>query len=281
MKFSQISPFVRFVHVFNTNAQSKYSTVVPLDSRLFFVKEGTGKIEVENQVYELKKDSALIINSGIPYRILSTETFTSYIVVNFDYTKDATDKNFPVQPVVKNYFTPNMLLSHVEFEDAPRLSKVLYVEKIPELQGNLSLLLKEFSFQLMFFKEKLSNILTLCLIDIVRVVNIGFSVDKDDTNAQVIKYIQKNFSQPLTNKSIAKEFNYHPNYISQLIKNTTGMPLHKYLIHVRLQKAVSLLNNTSLSINDVALECGFCDLAYFSGYFKKTFKVSPSNFRNV
>lgn len=281
MEFSQISPLVRFVHTFNMNKQSFYETVTPLDSRLFFVKDGVGRIEVDEQVYELKKDSALLVNSGVSYRLLTPECSVSFIVVNFDYTKDACDKNFPVTPVLKKHFKPSMLLAHVEFEGAPRLSKVLYVEKIPELQSKLSLLLKEFSFQLMFFKEKLSGILTSCLIDMVRVVNLGFSVDKDDTNAQIIKYIQENYQKPLTNKSIAKEFNYHPNYISQLIKKTTGLPLHKYLIHVRLQKAVSLLNNTSLSINDVALECGFCDLAYFSGYFKRAFKVSPSNFRNV
>lgn len=281
MRFNQISPFVRFVHEFDMSNKFYYSAVTPLDARLFFVKDGVGKIQVEGQVYELKKDSALLVNSGVSYHLLTPETFVNYVVVNFDYTQNACHLNMPISPVIKRNFSKEMLVDHVEFEDAPRLSKTLYIDKIPELQNKLSLILNEYSFRLMFFKEKINGILTSCLIDIVRVVNMGFSVDKDDVNSQIIKYIQDNFQKQLTNSSIAKQFNYHPNYVSQLIKNTTGLPLHKYLLHVRLQKAVSLLNNTSLSINEVAISCGFCDLAYFSGYFKKTFNVSPSKFRNV
>ena len=83
----------------------------------------------------------------------------------------------------------------------------------------------------------------------------------------------------ITNSSMGGVFGYHPNYISALIKKKTGMPIHQYIIYVRLLNAASLLENTALSVNEIAISCGFYDIAYFSKYFKKYFGVSPSEYR--
>ena len=48
-----------------------------------------GKIKVKNSEYEMTPYSLLIINSGIPYRIMTPEISVDYIAINFDYTQKA------------------------------------------------------------------------------------------------------------------------------------------------------------------------------------------------
>ena len=44
-------------------------------------------------------------------------------------------------------------------------------------------------------------------------------------------------------------------------------------------KAAEILASTSLTIRMIAVECGFYDEYYFSNYFKKYYRISPSEYR--
>ena len=281
MFFKEVSPFVRFAHSLQLSSKSVYTEVVPLDARLFFVRDGVGEIIAGGKKYNLKSDSVLIINSGVSYRLCAPKSSISYTAINFDYDKRSAEKHLPVSPVEVENFSPELLLNPIQLKDAKHLSSVLFLESVPTIRKKLSTIVNEYALQFAYFQEKLSALLLECLIECVRADRLVTEAFENQTISEIIRYIHDNYNQSLTNASIGYAFNYHPNYISQLLKSVTGMSLHKYLIHVRLVKALSLLQNTDISINEVALRCGFCDSAYFSGYFKKQFKTSPSKFRKV
>jgi two-component system response regulator YesN len=85
--------------------------------------------------------------------------------------------------------------------------------------------------------------------------------------------------EDISNESIGKEFGYHKNYVSGLLKQMTGIPLHRYVLHLRLMHAVQLIENTDLTVSEIADASGFYDVAYFSSYFKKHFGVTPTKYR--
>lgn len=62
-------------------------------------------------------------------------------------------------------------------------------------------------------------------------------------------------------------------------KKETGLSPSEYLSSLRLKRAVALLESTTLSIKTVAEQCGFYDEYYFSNFFKKHMKVSPTKYR--
>jgi AraC-like DNA-binding protein len=47
----------------------------------------------------------------------------------------------------------------------------------------------------------------------------------------------------------------------------------------RVEKACTLMDETGLSINQVALECGFADQSYFSKVFRRYYGASPLAYR--
>jgi AraC-like DNA-binding protein len=65
----------------------------------------------------------------------------------------------------------------------------------------------------------------------------------------------------------------------QNFKKITGLPPNQYQIQIRLNKAKSLLHNTTLSIDQIAHACGFDSIHYFSRLFKSKLGLSPLAFR--
>ena len=224
--------------------------------------------------------SLLIINAGVPYHILSPERSVSYLALNFDYTKNKTSKNLPVLPVTPERFDRSMLVESNTFKDSDELSEVLYLPEITEISERLSRIVEEFEEKLLYFEIKCGNLLSECIFDAIRFLNSAGSRDSRDRSREIINYIRDNFTAPITNKELGDHFGYHPNYLNRLIKDATSMSLHRYIISVRLHHAMKLLENTDRSISEIAEGCGFCDLAYFSRYFKKYFGKAPSEYRD-
>ena len=58
------------------------------------------------------------------------------------------------------------------------------------------------------------------------------------------------------------------------------MPLHKYLLQIRIYKAIAFLEEGKFSVSQVAEMVGFEDNNYFARYFKKITGMSPKSFIN-
>ncbi len=53
----------------------------------------------------------------------------------------------------------------------------------------------------------------------------------------------------------------------------------EYLDKYRLREAVDLLINTAMSVNDIALNCGYSGANYFCKVFRRQMGTSPEVFR--
>lgn len=281
MFFSELNPYIRYARYLNLNENMYFNEVVPLDARLFYTLSGYGKINVKNKEYEMTPHSLIIINSGIPYQIMAPENSVDYIAINFDYTQKATSCNIPIMPVTEKKFKKEMLVDFNTIDDVKVLSDVLYIKEIDTIQKKLNGIVREFTQKLLYHEQKSGHMLAECIVDLVRTTKIENVAVKKETSNQIVSYIHNHYSENITNQLIGNLFGYHPNYVSFLIKQTTGMPIHQYIIHVRLMNAINYLENTALSVSEIAAACGFCDAAYFSGYFKKYFGINPSKYRNV
>lgn len=96
---------------------------------------------------------------------------------------------------------------------------------------------------------------------------------------QMISYIHNHYYEPITLKNIAEKAAVSPSECLRCFKNLVGMPPLKYVNHYRLLVAAQRLRETDWSISDIGYSCGFSDMGYFSGQFKKQFKMTPSAYR--
>lgn len=92
------------------------------------------------------------------------------------------------------------------------------------------------------------------------------------------KYITANFGENLTLDTLSKQFAMSPSYFSKSFKQFTGLGLNEYITAVRISNAKKILKDTSLSVTEVSLRCGFNDSNYFATVFKKINGVSPKRY---
>ncbi len=92
------------------------------------------------------------------------------------------------------------------------------------------------------------------------------------------QYISTNYDKPICLSTLAKEYSVSEGYLSKLFKKYTGMGINQYINISRIMAAKEMLNNTDMSVTEVAYECGFNDSNYFSLMFKKLTGISPKKY---
>ena len=96
---------------------------------------------------------------------------------------------------------------------------------------------------------------------------------------RVIVYIQQEFASPLSLRTVAEVCNINASYLSNLFRTETGTTLTEYINHYRIQKSLSMLKHTQMSIAQVSESVGFLDENYYARIFKKIMGITPKSFR--
>ncbi len=114
---------------------------------------------------------------------------------------------------------------------------------------------------------------------------VGDWLHTDESQPKLIEkaltMVDRNFAKDLTDETVANEIGLSTSHFRYLFKQSVGQPFHKFLIASRLERAKILLQESQLSISEIAVMVGFSGLASFSRAFSQRFDVTPSEFRKA
>lgn len=97
---------------------------------------------------------------------------------------------------------------------------------------------------------------------------------------KIREYIRKNYMSDLSIAQIADELDLTANYVSTLFHQKTGQRFIDCLTETRIEAAKKLLvQNTTASVQDIALMVGYNSARHFSTLFQKTTGMTPSVYR--
>lgn len=68
-------------------------------------------------------------------------------------------------------------------------------------------------------------------------------------------------------------------HFARLFRETIGVPPHRYLLHLKVARAKSLMAKTNVPLSQIAIDCGFADQPHMSRHFKNLTGVTPATFR--
>ena len=94
-----------------------------------------------------------------------------------------------------------------------------------------------------------------------------------------VRLMQSNLEEPLEIDQIARIISLSRRQLERLFQKYVGQAPGQYYLGLRLERAFSLLNETDLSVREIALASGFDNAPYFSRQFKRRFDSSPHNLR--
>lgn len=221
-------------------------------------------------VQPLEGQYTIACDGGTTYRILPGEMFIApsgavqeICHINDETTRRMTARWIFFDAVVDNVFRLEQVFSfpvHITKEIAP--SSLLDMDCFFEADsfcGRMSILYRMVDTLLSLSEEKDNKI--------------------DEKMQLLAVYMQKNYHLPLTIEDLSQYTALSESYLYARFKQAFGVsPIH-YLNELRLQAAAGLLLSSKLTLAEIAEQIGLCDAYYLSKLFKKTYGVSPRDYR--
>ena len=155
---------------------------------------------------------------------------------------------------------------------------------------NLKTFLDGLNYNSLYINEKLSNILEVLYRVNSSTVSEACSAPgkklstREETYRRLTKakdYIESNFDEEVTLEVLANVSCMNQFHFLRKFKELFGETPYQYLTIVRLDQAMNMLKKKKQTITDVCFAVGFKDLSSFSKLFKRTFNVSPDEFRQT
>ncbi len=288
LAFKDIQPFIRLSQYKNITPDDMLGSyryeVKSYDYRLFYIIGGSGIFKINNTGYSAEKGCLYYWQPGMRYRILPAEqSHLEFLQLNFDFTYGHSNISYPVVQSKTECFEEHNIVELVHFTDFEEFNQPLALKNMNCIEDNIVELKNEFVTRKKFYDQKICALTILIFNAIARTIssieinplNKGHKIDK------IIKYVHDNYNSNISNISIGRLFNYHPNYISRLIFINTGMTLHQYLLQHRISEVIDLIQNSDITITEAAYTVGFNSLTHFSKQFKKMTGRNPISFRKI
>lgn len=103
---------------------------------------------------------------------------------------------------------------------------------------------------------------------------------QDERLTAMLNFIQNNY-QDVTLESMASHFHLSEPYISKYIKDKSGKTFGEHVAHIRMKRAKTLLKNGNMTAENIASAVGYQNVEHFNRTFKKTFDMTPMQYRNA
>jgi AraC-like DNA-binding protein len=118
---------------------------------------------------------------------------------------------------------------------------------------------------------------------IIEATRCLFDTHSESKNSEYItaahKFMEERLSEHISINEVAAHLGYSPSRTYELFKACTGLTPNDYLIRLRVKAATDLLDNSSLTVTEIAFEVGFSSSQYFARVFRKYKGFAPSEYR--
>ncbi|WP_281888641.1 AraC family transcriptional regulator [Paenibacillus sp. YYML68] len=102
----------------------------------------------------------------------------------------------------------------------------------------------------------------------------------DSRVMKVCMYVHHHYKEPLSLQSLCEHVYLSQSHLSHLFVQMLGMPPMEYVRRARLHHAKLALIDSSMSLKQIAAECGYESQSHFSRAFKHAEGMSPMQYRN-
>lgn len=227
---------------------------------MHYALEGTGCVQINQTFHDLAPGDLAIVN---PCEIHGDRCNTppySYVAIIFemkDVSKELAEMNVLFRPVIRQDKTIASLFERLHEESLSPLPGSKQVCKALVLDL-IVYLIRHYTAQTLNDRESRQR-----KKDMMRL-------------SAALQHIDRNYHLPLTNADLAEATHMSESRFNHLFRQIVGVPPMKYLIDVRLRKAMNMLTTSHTSVTDVCYSTGFRDYNNFGRLFLKRFGVTPT-----
>lgn len=96
--------------------------------------------------------------------------------------------------------------------------------------------------------------------------------------ARAMKYIRANYTKDISLDDVAGHVFLNSAYFSRFFKKHTNQNFSEYLIHMKIEKAIQLIQEGKHKIYEISDMLGYKNSQYFTYQFKQTMGISPTEY---
>lgn len=247
--------------------------------RIYWNDQPGATISFDNKKYELTPDQIIIIPPNTPFSThydpngLASNNKDYFIGGALSTSKDAENTS------LKHLFIHFKLGLNYD-QITPQIFSVTTTPHTKYLIEDLRKMLTDEPETInWYYSVKIYSLITSLLYEIP--MKEWTTTSQDSRILDTMRVIESDLSQSRSNEYLAKKVHLSTNALARLFKQEVGITLQQYQTKKRIEQSCVLLHHSSLTIDEVALECGFCDRHYFSRIFKKELKASPAAYRKA
>ena len=99
--------------------------------------------------------------------------------------------------------------------------------------------------------------------------------------AKIKEILHDEYSEKPTLEYLSKTLDIHPVHLSRDFSKYFYCSLGEYIRKLKIEKSLALLPKRSITLTEIAFECGFADQSHFSRCFRAINGISPSAYRKL
>ena len=240
---------------------------------IIYVKSGFLTVNISGENYIGKPGDAFVVSPGNLHFMGSQTGTVDYFTFLFPLkyiafrSDDMLDDKL-IEPLNSGHLMISPEIKDTVKEQCEQLARV-YAAEIDKSESKITSQIRKKIILLQFIHELWKK---------------GFIVENDTTGRntvekEMVSYIQQNYMGKILLREFGEQFHLSEKYISRYFKEHFHITLSQYVTYLRLEHAKQLLQETDISVTEVAMQSGYQNISYFIRSFKKTYGVSPLKYR--
>ena len=247
------------------------------DVELFYIKKGELQYLLPNGKYDFKTGDIGFINANVLH---ATQVTNHKLCVQQEHIflpsllsgvlGSAIDRKY-IQPLIKAQSAQIITIpsSHLDSQKMRTL-----MDRAFSAFGK-----QETGFEIEI-RESMSKLWLLFLKNVTDFTQAEKTNENDDRRIKsMLRFIEKNYADNLTLEQIAEQAFISSREANRCFNRQLGTSVFEYIIDLRIRHAQEQLRDTTQSITQIALNCGFSTTSYFGKIFQKKTGMTPSEYR--
>jgi AraC-like DNA-binding protein len=247
---------------------------------VLFVKNGAFFMTEEDIEYELGDDCLLVLEPGRTHwghrrHGMATEVYW----VHFAH-------GAPIQTLPHEEIGWSLMQTRGTDMDEQPAAQRMYLPKFGKLDmaGVYPILDQMYELNTRMLLENSLQIQVLLgqlLLQLQKAAYFRPTLSSAKLSDQVVDYLHARLPQPFDAGQMAGQFHFHFDYLARCLKKYTGLSPLQYYRRIQMEKAKSLLEHTSDTIQEVGEQVGVMNYNYFIRMFRGATGMSPGAYRNA
>jgi len=244
-----------------------------------YVYSGKLTMLVEGQKITLNTGDIIILDKFVPHSVLNTSA--NDLGVNI-----ILDNGFFDNTIIKtsgNNVLPNFIIELMSQQYAHNHFLIFSTHNVPNFNNLIQNILCEHLENKQLASSIIDEYISILFMILTRLKPLETNFDDSNPKVQkllssILDYTRTDYKEGSLN-ILCKRINYSPSHISRVIHKHTGKTFKQLINYQRIEHAKILLQDKSLTVNEVANKVGIENLTNFYKRFEKEVGLTPMKYR--